>query len=194
VQLEKGVNDVGLLIEQKDADGAYQYNDFWRVKVLYALPDLAGTWEGNFQIQEAGRARDYVEEALVRILLWTGLAKDEAQAREAAQASITEDPNLRLPRPIVILFELKAADKPGQYSMRVFTIDDSTGSQVEYTGEATYKEGRVEFSFGTADRSVMEFSGEIRTADRLAGTFSMNAWGVVKNAGSGVWELNRQKP
>lgn len=187
VPLTPGVHDLGFYHEKDD-----EYVDFRRVEVLYELPDLTGAWEGSFRIDEAGNAQAYVEEVLVKLLVWTGIAEDEAQAREAAQESIEEDPNLHQDRPLGVLFEPLAADQPGHYQVRVLMIDDTDGSQTEYTGQATYEKGRVQFSIKAADRSTFEFNGRIAAQDRLIGTFRIHAWGVVRDAGSGIWDLNRQ--
>jgi hypothetical protein len=191
-RLQPGPNRVGFLIETTDADGNLNYNDFWRIKVFYGRPDLTGAWSGTFRIEEAANAGRYIEEGVVRFLLLVGLAQDEQQAREMARAAVVEAPGLRQERPLGVLFEPPQAGTPDQYPARVLMVGDD-GEQREYAGKAVYEKGQVQFSARAGDGSTFHFSGELVGQDRLAGTFTITAWGVVKDAGSGTWQLARQK-
>jgi hypothetical protein len=191
--LDPGVNHIGWQVMVKDGSSQYEYLDFWRVKVIYGRPDLAGAWEGTFQIEEAANAQRYVEDGLVRVLLLTGLAEDEARAREIAGEAVVEDPGLRQERPLGLILEADPGGAVGQYRVRLFMVDDS-GEQNEYAGQATYEKGEVRFSITAGDGSAFHFDGELHDMDHLSGTLTLSAWGVVQRAGSGTWKLARQSP
>jgi mono/diheme cytochrome c family protein len=165
-----------------------------RVQVFYGRPDLKGGWEGALRIEEAANLAKYVESGLAQVLLLVGLAENEAEAREIASEAVVEDPNMRQERPLGILFEVAEGAEPGRYRARAFAIDDSGGSQQEYAGEATYEKGQDQFSFRAPDGSAFHFSGTLTGSDRLSGTFTIGAWGIAQNAGSGVWKLSRTEP
>lgn len=107
---------------------------------------------------------------------------------------MVEDPNTRHERPLGILFEAAEGAEPGRYHARAFAIDDSDGSQQEYAREATYEKGQAQLSFRAPDGSAFHFSGTLTGSNRLSGTFTISAWGIVQNAGSGVWKLSRTEP
>jgi hypothetical protein len=194
--LKPGVNHVGIWTEIPDKDGVFQYNDFWRIKVIYGRPDLSGSWEGTWRIEEADKAKQYIKDWLVRFLMMTGLPESEAKAREAVDAAVTESPDMRQDRPLGMVLEAPEggipATGPVRYAARIVYLD-SYGEQREIPGEVIYDQGAVRFSFGQ-DAAGFEFVGELGEKDTLSGDFVMNAWGVVKGAGSGVWQLSRAAP
>lgn len=191
VPLEVGVNDLGFLIENTENGEAY-YSDFRRVKVIYEVPDLSGTWEGVWQIEQAFNAVRYIEDGLVWVLLKTGLAQNEAEAREIAAASIEEDPNLYDERPFTVVLTALDPDKLDRYRAEVYQLADD-GSTMTYSGEATFIGGI--FTIKTdkgADGSKFEFTGTLADVDTLNGEFSVTAWGVVQDAILGSWKLDRE--
>lgn len=197
VPLTPGVHDLGFYIgsiKAKAVNGQqveFLYdNDFRRVKVIYERPDLSGVWEGTYQVQEAVNAAKYVEDVLVQILLATGLAKTEAEARAAAAEAIVENPNLYDDRPIRIVLEAIDPEKLDRYRATVQTVaDDGTPSEIET--EATFKAGIFKVTFKSADGSKMTLTGQLDGKDRLVGIFDITAWGIVKNGITGEWELER---
>ena len=196
IPLQVGVNDLGFLIEnrvEKDDLYYYYYNDFRRVKVIYEVPDLSGTWEGTWQVEQAFNAVSYVEDGLAWALLKTGLAKDEAQAREAAAAGIEENPNLYDERHMIFVLTALDPEKLDRYQAQVSQWADD-GTQMVLSGEATFSEGV--FSLKTeqsGDGSKFHFAGTLTGKDTLSGDLDATAWLVVKDALTGTWKLDRQK-
>ncbi len=199
VPLTPGVHDLGFYIvnvRAKNIDGQQTEllydNDFRRVKVIYERPDLSGIWEGTYRVQDAGKARQYVEDVLVQILLTTGLVKSETEARAVAAEAIVEDPNLYNDRPIRITLEAIDPEKLDRYRATVQTVaDDGTTSEVET--EATLEMGVFKVTFKAADGSKMTLTGQLDGPDRLVGSFDITAWGIIKNAVTGEWELKQVK-
>jgi hypothetical protein len=188
--IKPGIYDLGVLTmytvpgTQKD-----KYNDCRRIQVVYGKVDLTGSWEGTWRFQEADKARQYIEEILARIILTLGLAETDQQAREIAAGAVEESATLRQERPMGVILEPASPETPDRYRARVFLVGDD-GVQAEYAGTAVYEKGRVEFSV-SVEASRIDFSGELTGSDDLSGTFTLSAWGVVKDAASGVWELAR---
>ncbi|HBX71135.1 MAG TPA: hypothetical protein DEH25_17590, partial [Chloroflexi bacterium] len=60
IPLKVGVNELGFLIETIK-DNEVSYTDFRRVRVIYELPDLSGSWEGTWQVEQAFNAQRYIE-------------------------------------------------------------------------------------------------------------------------------------
>lgn len=193
--LKPGVNQLGFYTQRRPPDSGLEYNDFWRVKVIFGVPDLAGEWQGDLQFLEAGGLSDFVSSALVQFLLRTGLAENETQAREMAAASVEQDPNLRVPRPLALRLQpSKTEAKPGQklvFPGSLFLQGDN-GSVQEIPTQLEYNQGFVSFQAKFGDGSTFSFTGELQGKDSLTGNFSISAWGVVKNAGSGLWQVARQ--
>jgi hypothetical protein len=156
--------------------------------------DLTGTWEGTWQVQDATNVLRFVEDILVRIILWLGLVEDEGQARAAAAESISEDSSLYAVRSMRVEFQPPSAARPNRYPMRATYLNDA-GEIEETTGEAIYDQGQVRLSFRHEDGSTLEYIADLEGIDNMSGDFSINAWGgVIKNALSGVCQLSRQTP
>jgi hypothetical protein len=51
----------------------------------------------------------------------------------------------------------------------------------------------VRFDLKADDGSSFTFRGAVHN-DTLTGEFTISAWGVVKNAGSGTWQMRRVEP
>ena len=193
IPMTPGVRDLGFRIDNV-IDNALYYTDLQRVKVLYERPDLSGTWEGTWRVSEVVNARRYVEDVLTRIILWTGLAKTEQEAREAAAAGIQESPTLYDDRPMTVMLEAIDPDVGDRYRMQVYMLDDDTGETTSYDGEAAFRDGVLTFEVKSPDGSTMAFTGTMTGNDDVSGTFSGTAWVVVKNALSGSWTLTRKAP
>jgi hypothetical protein len=190
VPLAPGVLDLGIEIVNAK-DNKYYYTDFQRVKVFYERPDLTGTWQGVYRIEEAVNAVQYVEEGLVKVLLWTGLIQDETEARQVAADMIVEDENLYRDRMLRVDLEAVDPAKGDRYRTHIW-MEADPGEVNEYSGEATLKEGVLVFDFKAGDGSVMTFTGRMSGSTGLSGDFSATAWRVLKNALSGSWELALQ--
>jgi len=192
IPLKVGMNELGFLIENVK-DGRAYYNDFRRVKVIYEKPDLSGTWEGTWQVENAFNAQRYIENAIVWALVNTGAVESEAEARELTAAAIETDPNLYNERPMTFVITALDLEKLDRYRVEVYQLGDD-GSTFVYTGEATFREGV--FSLSTepgSDGSKFDFTGTLAGSDALSGEFSITAWMVVKDAATGSWTLVRQK-
>lgn len=192
IPLQVGVNDLGFLIEN-EADSDIYYNDFRRVKVIYEVPDLSGTWEGTWQVEEAFNAQRYIEDGLVWVLIKTGLAENEAEAREIAAVAIEEDPNLYNERPLTFVLTALDPEKLDRYQVEVHQLADD-GTTMVYSGEATFSGGV--FTLKTdqgSDGSKFHFTGTLVGSDILSGEFSVTAWTVLKDALTGTWKMDRQK-
>ncbi len=189
IPLQVGVNDLGFGIENLTNNVAY-YNDFRRVKVIYEQPDLSGTWEGIWRVEQAMNAIQYVEDGMVWFLTTSGLAESEAQAREIAAAAIEEDPNLNADRPLTIVLTAFDPDKLDRYKIEIHQVGDD-GAAYDYWSEATFREGVLTFEAESPDGSKMHFTGTLVGKDTLSGEFNITAWVVVKDAVTGVWELSR---
>ena len=192
IPLAPGVHDLGFEIDNM-ADGARYFTEFRRVKVLYERPDLSGTWQGTYRVQESVNARQYVEDALVKVLLWTGLAQDEAEAREIAAEAIVEDPNLYTDRSLVVELEAVDPDKGDHYRTHI-SLEGDPGEIGEYSGKATFKGGVLTFDLKSADGTTLTFTGTPSGSAHLSGTFSATAWVVIKDALSGSWDLKGPEP
>ncbi|MBN1317338.1 MAG: zinc ribbon domain-containing protein [Anaerolineales bacterium] len=191
VSLDVGVNDWGFLIENLEGGEAY-YNDFRRVKVIYEVPDLSGTWEGVWQIEQAFNAMRYIEDAIVWALVNTGAVESEAEAREIAAASITEAPNLYDERPLTVILTALDPDKLDRYKAEVYQLADD-GSTMTYSGEATLSGGVFTLKTESGgDGSRFTFTGTLASVDSLSGEFGVTAWMVVQDAVTGSWRLDRQ--
>ncbi len=184
--LTPGMQDMGIQVSTASGNTKL-FVDFQRVRVLYEREDLSGVWEGSWQIEEAGGVLQFVEDMLTQIILWTGLAESEAQAREAAAAGIEQDPELYNPRPLRLEVTAVDPDKGDRYNIRVY-LDDSGAF---YEDEATYREGVFVFDSRSEDASRSFFTGELVGPDTLDGTFTTTAWGFFKDALTGGWSLQR---
>jgi hypothetical protein len=192
IDLTPGVHDLGIRIDNL-VDGQRRFTDFKRVKVLYERPDLSGTWQGVYRIQEIVNVRRYIEDGLVWVLLRTGLAQDEAEARSIAAESIVEEPGLYRDRALVV--ELEAVDpEAGDRYRTTIQLEGDPGEVDEYSGEATFDEGVLTFDVQAGDGTKMTFTGTLSGQADLSGTFTATAWAVVKDALSGSWKLARQGP
>ena len=103
-------------------------------------------------------ARRYVEDGLVRVLLWTGLAEDEAEAREIAAETIVEDPNLYRDRALRVELEAVDPEKGDRYRTHIW-LEGDPGEISEYSGEATFQEGVLTFDLQAGDGTTMTFAG-----------------------------------
>ena len=186
VSLRPGMQDLGVQI-LTSSGGERLFVDFQRVHVLYEREDLSGVWEGSWQVKEAGGVLQFIEDVLTRIILWTGLAEDEAQAREAAAAGIEQDPELYDPHFMRLELEAIDPEKGDRYRVRVY-FDES---ETYYEDEATYREGVFEFDSQSEDASRSTFTGQLVGPDTLSGTFTTTAWGFFKDALTGEWALSR---
>jgi hypothetical protein len=184
--LTTGNQDLGVLVETVNGDNVY-FTDFQRIQVLYGREDLSGVWEGTWQIEDAGGVLQFIEDLLTRIILWTGLVESETEAREAAAASIEQDPELYAPRPMRIEIEAIDPEKGDRYRIRVY-LDDSGNVHED---EATYRQGVFEFDARSDDASHSYFTGQLAGEETLSGTFTATAWGVVKDALVGSWTVQR---
>ncbi len=190
--LQVGMNDLGFLIENI-SDGGVYYNDFRRVKVIYEVPDLSGTWEGVLQVEQAFNAQKYVEDAFVWALMNSGAVGSEDEAREFTEAAIEEDPNLYNERPITFVLTALDPEKLDRYLVEIYQLADNS-STVEYTGEATFSQGVFSLSLDqSSDGSKFQFTGTLAGDDTLTGEFNVTAWLVVKDALTGSWRVERQE-
>ena len=143
IPLTPGVLDLGIEIDNVK-DGKDYFTDFKRAKVFYERPDLTGTWQGVYRIEESLNAQRYVEDGLAQVLLWTGLAEDEAEARQTAAEAIVQDPNLHRDRALQVELEAIDPDKGDRYRTHIW-LEGDPGEVGEYSGEATLKEGVLTF-------------------------------------------------
>jgi hypothetical protein len=192
IPLAPGVLDLGIEIDNLK-DGKSYFTDFRRARVFYERPDLTGVWQGAYRIEESLNAQRYVENGLVKVLLWTSLAEDEAEARRMAAEAIVQDSNLSRDRSLRVELEAVDPDKADRYRTHIW-LEGDPGEVGEYSGEATLKGGVLSFALKAGDGTTFTFAGEVSGNDDLSGTFSATAWAVVKDALSGSWELARQAP
>ena len=75
-----------------------------------------------------------------------------------------------------------------------YTGDD--GNLYEYKTKLKYSDKEIKFSvYDAASSSRMKFSCYLEGNDTLAGTYVVHAWGgLVRNAYSGEWRVDKQKP
>jgi hypothetical protein len=192
IPLDVGINDLGFLIENIN-DNKANYTDFRRVKVIYELPDLSGTWEGTWQVENAFNAQRYIEDAIVWALVNTGTVEGEDEARKIVADILVADPNLYNERPLTFVLTAIDPEKLDRYKVDVYQLADD-GSTYTYTGEATFSAGI--FSLKTdqgSDGTKFNFAGTLAGKDNLSGEFSVTAWLVVKDALTGNWKLERQE-
>jgi len=183
--LSPGTTDLGFEI-QALVHGANQYTDFQRVRLIYGVEDLSGTWEGTWRIESADKVRQFVVEAVAKILMSFGV--DEAKAWEAANAGVETDPNLYDERPLRMVFEQIDADTFDRYRVRAYL----PGADAEvYETEATFREGVVALTIRSADNSAFKFRGTLSGHDAVTGDFTVTAWYVIKDAITGSWEMTR---
>jgi hypothetical protein len=190
INLVPGAYDLGIRLDNLH-NNALEFNDFKRVKLIYERPDLSGTWEGVWHVDEAVNAIQYIEDVLTRIVVWTGLVKDEAKARAAIREGI-DDSGTYVDRAMAIELEALDPTKGDRYRARVL-MEGDPGEIAEYSTEATFREGVFSFKV-RAEGTVMTFTGQLAGDGALEGSFSADAWGVVKDALSGRWEVQRQGP
>ncbi len=194
VPLKVGNNEIGVYTQLADGNSHAQYNDFWRIKVAYGRIDLTGTWEGTFQVEDMGVIRRWIEDAVVRILLWTGLSESEGEARTAVSEIVVEDASVYQERPVTLTLDPPSPLTPNRYPAHAVYSDD-TGQIEESSGEAIYEAGELRLQLKHADRSVLRYSGTLAGGESSYGTFSIDAWGgIVRNALSGSWRMSRVGP
>jgi hypothetical protein len=189
--LEVGNNEIGVYTQLADAKSQAQYNDFWRIKVAYGRIDLTGTWEGTFQVTDMGVIRRWIDDAIVRVLLWTGLSESEGEARAAVSEIVVEDTSVYQERPVTVRLDPPSSLTPNRYPAHA-VYSDETGEIEEASGEAVYEAGEVRLELKHADRSVLRYTGTLAGAESSYGSFSIDAWGgIVRNALSGSWRMSR---
>lgn len=192
--LEPGVHHVGFRFDDfvpSPADenrGQINYIDFRRIKVIYEPEDLTGTWEGAWQVRSADKAKRYIQELIVKLLMLFGV--DEGKAWEAAEAGVQEDPHLYEDRPMTIIFEPVAPGRHDRYHIQVFMAGALSPA---YEGEATYQEGILTFKVRAEDGSMVAYTGSLTDDETLSGVFSITAWLVIKDAVTGDWQIVRQR-
>jgi len=183
--LSTGSHDLGVKVDTVSQNRLH-FVDFQRIQVIYGREDLSGVWEGTWQIEEAEGILQFVEDVLVKILLMTGLTDSEAEARQAAAEAMSENPELYAPRPMRMEIEAVDPEKGDRYRIRV-QLDDSTTVEEE----ATYREGVFSFDARSEDVSRTVFTGQLVAKEKLTGTFTTSAWGIVKDALMGSWSVDR---
>ncbi len=194
VPLKVGNNEIGVYTQLADGNSHAQYNDFWRVKIAYGRIDLTGTWEGTFQVEEMGAIRRWIEDAVVRILLWTGVSESESEARATAAEIVVEDPSVYQERPVTLTLDPPSPVTPNRYPAHAVYSDDA-GQVAEASGEAVYEQGELRLRLKHADRSVLHYTGALAGSESSYGTFSIDAWGgIVRGALSGSWQMSRVNP
>ena len=191
VPLKPRNNEIGVYTQLADANSNRQYNDFWRIKVAYGRIDLTGTWEGTFQVEDMGKIRRWIEDAVVRVLLWTGLSQSEGEARAAAAEIVVEDASVYRERLLTLTLDPPSPLTPNRYPAHAVYSDD-TGKIEESSGEAVYEQGELRLRLKHADRSVLRYTGTLAGSESSYGTFSIDTWGgMVRDALSGSWRMSR---
>lgn len=194
--LTPGVNHIGILVENEDAQGKYAYNDFFRVKVLYGMPDLTGTWQGTLAVEDTTNASDFVttmlREGITQMILAMGLTQDEQEARKAATASVNPAPQQRYENSLTLVLEPVGKPPVQRYTVRAYSLDKD-GVRQEYTGEASYDKGSVQITIRPDGGTTFNFKGDIAPKNlQMSGTWSVTLWGGLSNAMSGKWQLDKK--
>lgn len=197
VKLKKGVNDIGFYI-QAMRDAEMQYIDFKRVKVVYETVDLSGTWEGEFVVTEAGNIINLIADWFSGVVSYLSQIGDEPVSREEARQNLIAQMESQLygkTIPMIMVLTKRAPDDEINYDAVIrYTGDD--GKIYEYETKLKYSDKEIKFSvYDAASSSRMKFSCYLEGNDTLAGTYVVHAWGgLVRNAYSGEWRVDKQKP
>jgi len=147
--------------------------------------DITGLWDGFLVIGEADRILRVVEDVFVAIL---APVFGEEKAREAFAAGV-ETPGLGREIPMALIID---EHDEASGSLRVTVrVQSDDGSLAEDVVPGTYHHGVLTFSMRHADGSEMAFEGTLQGKDEIRGTFSVSAWGAIKEAASGEWEVVR---
>jgi len=195
VLLQPGVNHVGFYTQVKAPDNNYYYNDFYRVKVLYGIPDLTGTWQGTLAVEDTTNASEFVttilREVITQMILTMGLTQDEQEARKTAAASVKPAPPQRYENSITMVLEPVGKPPSKQYKVRAYALEN--GVRKEYTGDAVYDQGAIQLKIRPDDGTTFDFKGDIAAKNQqMSGTFSVTLWGGLSNAMSGSWQLEKK--
>lgn len=189
LELEKGVNDLGFLVEQEkthQGETKWRYVDFQRVTVKYEEVDLAGRWKGTLVIEESEKLMRFLEEIAVWLVKGITGEADEQKIRQNFR-----DQNKTPPEPKEFILQLESV--PGRKdAYDVFYYDTKEdGDSVEYRDRAAYKDGVLSFRLNHPDGADLVFEGRLKDNQSLYGTFSANLWIILRNAISGRWEVDR---
>ncbi len=206
IDLDEGVNDLGFLIEIqrtiRDNDGVFHidwhYVDFQRFIVIYEQVDLNGEWQGTFIINEADKLTKLIEDFIVSIILSPlvrtpleslfEITIDEAQAREAARASI-ETPGVGVEMPFA--FTISDYDhKTGNFTIW-YTITTEDGYQQVLSTTGKFDQGIINFKMTDPDGFALDYEARLVGNDTLSGTFSSSLFGLIEDVMSGAWEVER---
>lgn len=179
--LEKGVNNLGFYYFKLDANGDEQYIDFKRVRVLFGDDDLTGTWKGEMTVRGTEVFRKYIEDGIVAVLRVFLPDRSESDLRGAAAASITMNVETH---PFTMVLTKRQGDD-GKYD---FVMTGTTTS----TGVAEYKDGILTWHARAADRSSADYRATLAAKGALNGTIALNAWGILPNAATSTFALQKQ--
>jgi hypothetical protein len=183
IPIRGGVNDIGMAFYDRGIaviDGV-SYNDdniihFHRIKVENGEVDLTGTWEGTFQITDAGGLMEYAQwiGEFVAKGIMQGLAPafgvdmpSDEEISQAVRDSIEVNEEAFEPFPMTV--QLSQIDKQN-YDAKI-TI--TTEVESIYETKAKYKDGKVIFKMVFEDGSAADFTLNLHDNNVLAGEFEI---------------------
>ena len=183
VPIRGGVNDIGMAFYDRGTvviDGVSYYDDniihFHRIKVENGEVDLTGTWEGTFQITDAGGLMDYAQmigEIIAKGMM-QGLAPafgvdmpSDEEISQAVRDSIEVNEEAFQPFPMTV--KLSQIDKQNYDA----SITITTESESIYETKAKYKNGQLYFTMVFEDGSAAEFTMNLYDNNVLAGEFEI---------------------
>lgn len=197
VKLEKGINDIGFYTQAK-VNNQMEYIDFKRVKVVYETVDLSGVWQGEFNVTEAGNIIRFIADLFSGFVSALSELGEEPRSREEARDFLISQMESQLyDKSIPMTMELTRHDPDDEINYDAvirYTGDD--GNLYEYETKLKYSDGEIKFSlYDAASSSRMKFSCFLEGSETLAGTYAVHAWGgLVRNAYSGEWRVDKQEP
>jgi len=183
IPIRGGVNDIGMAFYDRGIaviDGV-SYNDdniihFHRIKVENGEVDLTGTWEGTFQITDAGGLMDYAQMVgeIIAKGMMQGLAPafgvdmpSDEEISQAVRDSIEVNEEAFQPFPMTV--KLSQIDKQNYDA----SITITTETESIYETKAKYKNGQLYFTMVFEDGSAAEFTMNLYDNNVLAGEFEI---------------------
>jgi len=182
--LEEGINDLGFYIVQKSG-GRENFIDFERFNVILDEPEIEGVYSGNLYPEDAGIAVEYILEKIVEMfakIFDYDLTDDDLNA-------VVEEAEFE-PLPFEITISEYDKDS-GDCNISIYMIEED-GTEYRSDVKGKYKNNLLKFDFRYYDGSNMLLEGNLN-GELFSGDFSVTAWGFLKDALTGRWEVSKVK-
>lgn len=189
LNLEEGVNDSGFWVWEKH-DDKVRYVDFQRYIIIYNEDDITGSWSGAIVFEEAGNLAQYLEDIFVHLVSLFARDYFAGDPRQAFRDALKPE-GIGVPHEFALQIEAVAGAKD-RYDVN-FVMIESGGDAFETRTRATYRDGVLAFDIKHPDGSTFTLRGRLTNNNTINGTFTANAWGIIKNAASGYWQVERQE-